>query len=81
MARRWLRKAGRFILKLGAVHFARKLEPYLEGISAHCRWPLGAHLIEGINDKIKVIKRMAYSFRDDAYFFLKIRTAFPGSPR
>ena len=27
---------------------------------------------------IKVIKRMAYGFRDDAYFFLKIRAAFPG---
>lgn len=26
----------------------------------------------------KVIKRMAYGFRDDAYFFLKIRAAFPG---
>lgn len=59
-------------------HFARKLEPYLEGIFAHCRWPLGTNLIEGINNKIKVIKRMAYGFRDDAYFFLKIRAAFPG---
>ena len=35
------------------------------------------NLIEGINNKIKVIKRMAYGFRDDAYFFLKIRSAFP----
>jgi hypothetical protein len=26
----------------------------------------------------QVIKRMAYGFRDDAYFFLKIRAAFPG---
>ena len=29
----------------------------------------------------KVIKRMAYGFRDDAYFFLKIRAAFPGLGR
>jgi transposase len=28
--------------------------------------------------RIKVIKRMAYGFRDDQYFFLKIRAAFPG---
>jgi hypothetical protein len=35
---------------------------------------------EGINNKIKVIKRIAYGFRDDAYFFLKIRAAFPGKP-
>ncbi|MBB4286552.1 transposase [Roseospira goensis] len=26
------------------------------------------------------MKRMAYGFRDDAYFFLKIRAAFPGIP-
>ena len=59
-------------------HFARCLEPYLPGILAHCRWPLGTNLDEGINNKIKVIKRIAYGFRDDAYFFLKIRAAFPG---
>lgn len=58
--------------------FAERLKPYLPGILAHCRWPLGTNFIEGINNKIKVIKRMAYGFRDDAYFFLKIRSAFPG---
>src|SRR5581483_11326292 len=58
--------------------FARRLKPYLGGILAHCRWPLGTNLIEGINNRIKVIKRMAYGYRDDAYFFLKIRAAFPG---
>jgi transposase len=59
--------------------FARRLKPYLPGILAHCRWPLHTSLLEGINNKIKVIKRMAYGFRDDAYFFLKIRAAFPGN--
>ena len=34
----------------------------------------------GHEQRIKVIKRMAYGFRDDAYFFLKIRAAFPGNP-
>jgi len=28
---------------------------------AHCRWPLHTSLLEGINNKIKVIKRMAYA--------------------
>ncbi|MDQ2890479.1 MAG: transposase, partial [Gemmatimonadota bacterium] len=37
-------------------------------------------ILEGINNKIKVLKRMAYGYRDDAYFFLKIRAAFPGFP-
>jgi transposase len=58
--------------------FARRLKPYLPGILSHCRFPLHTSLIEGINNKIKVIKRMAYGFRDDEYFFLKIRAAFPG---
>ena len=58
--------------------FARRLGEYLQGILAHCRWPLNTSVLEGVNNKIKVIKRMAYGFRDDDYFFLKIRAAFPG---
>lgn len=59
--------------------FAMRLKPYLRGILAHCRWALSTSVLEGINNRIKVIKRMAYGFRDDAYFFLKIRSAFPGN--
>jgi transposase len=44
---------------------------------AQCRYPLHTSVLEGINNKIKVLKRMAYGFRDDDYFFLKIRAAFP----
>ncbi len=61
------------------VKFARNLKVHFSAIAAHCRWPLSTSLIEGINNKIKVIKRMAYGFRDDEYFFLKIRAAFPGN--
>ena len=75
--RSWRRRAMRSGLQ-PLRHFARCLEPYLPGILAHCRWPLGTNLVEGINNKIKVIKRIAYGYRDDAYFFLKIRAAFPG---
>jgi len=76
--RSWYRKAVRS--RIGPLmHFARRLRPYAAGILAHCRFPLGTNLIEGINNKIKVIKRMAYGYRDDAYFFLKIRAAFPGN--
>jgi transposase len=60
--------------------FVRILERHLDGILSHCDYPLHTGLLEGINNKIKVIKRMAYGFRDDAYFFLKIRAAFPGIP-
>jgi transposase len=78
--RSWYRKALRSRIE-PLIRFARRLRPYLPGILAHCRWPLGTNLVEGINNKIKVIKRMADGFRDDAYFFLKIRAAFPGVGR
>lgn len=61
--------------------FARQLKLYLPGILSHCRYPLNTALVEGINNKIKVMKRMAYGYRDDSYFFLRIRAAFPGIPR
>ena len=60
--------------------FAHRLKGYLHGILNHCTWPLHTGLLEGINNRIKVIKRMAYGFRDQEYFFLKIRAAFPGIP-
>ncbi len=58
--------------------FARHLKTKLAGILAHCLFPLHTSLLEGINNKIKVLKRMAYGYRDDEYFFLKIMDAFPG---
>ncbi|MDX7733876.1 transposase, partial [Aeromonas caviae] len=36
---------------------------------------------EGVNNKIKVLKRIAFGFRDSEFFFLKIKAAFPGYPR
>lgn len=60
--------------------FARRLRVHLAAILNHCRFPLNTALVEGINNKIKVMKRMAYGYRDDAYFFLRIRAAFPGNP-
>ena len=78
--RSWYRQAMRSRIA-PLKRFARKLKPYLPGILGHCRYPLDTSLLEGINNKIKVIKRMAYGFRDDAYFFLKIRAAFPGVGR
>lgn len=57
--------------------FARKLLPYLRGILASAKYPLNTSVLEGMNNKIKVIKRMAYGYRDTEYFFLKIKHAFP----
>ncbi|MBN9575610.1 MAG: transposase, partial [Alicycliphilus denitrificans] len=46
-----------------------------------CLHPLNTSVVEGINNTIKVIKRRAYGYRDQEYFFLKIRAAFPGIAR
>ncbi|QHI69027.1 ISL3 family transposase [Tichowtungia aerotolerans] len=61
------------------IKFANRLAGYIKGIISHARWPLHTSLLEGINNKIKVLKRMAYGYRDDEFFFLKIRQAFPGN--
>ena len=61
--------------------FARRLRKYLRGILASAIYPMNSSILEGANNRIKVIKRMAYGFRDSAYFFLKIKAAFPGKPR
>jgi transposase len=59
--------------------FARHLKERIDGVLSHCSYPIHTSLIEGINNKIKLIKRMAYGFRDEEYFFLRIRAAFPGN--
>lgn len=61
--------------------FARNLRRYARGILASARFHLHTSLLEGVNNRIKVIKRMAYGFRDADYFFLKIKAAFPGKAR
>lgn len=71
----WYRKAVYSRIK-PLVRFAKNLKEYLPGILAHARWAIHTSVIEGINNKIKVIKRRAYGFRDDEYFFLKIKAAF-----
>lgn len=64
-----------------AIQFAKRLRKYLRGILASALYPMNSSILEGVNNKIKVIKRMAYGFRDSAYFFLKIKAAFPGKTR
>lgn len=61
--------------------FAQRLQGYLHGIVSRCRHRLNTSVVEGINNTIKVIKRKAYGYRDEEYFFLKIRAAFPGIAR
>ncbi len=63
------------------IRFANTLKRYVDGIVASVHYRLNTSVLEGMNNRIKVLKRMAYGYRDSAYFFLKIRDAFPGNVR
>lgn len=58
------------------IAFAKTLKKYSYGIINHCRFPIHTSRLEGINNKIKVIKRKAYGFHDVEYFSLIIKNAF-----
>lgn len=53
--------------------FAQTLDNYRYGLINHCHYPINSGKLEGMNNKIKVIKRIAYGFHDDDYFILKIK--------
>lgn len=53
-------------------------EHHEEYILNHCEYPIHTSKLEGINNKLKVIKRKAYGYRDMKYFELKAKQAFPG---
>ncbi len=60
------------------VDFGKNLRGYVQGIIAAADFKINTSVLEGVNNKIKQIKRRAYGFRDDLYFFLKVKAAFHG---
>jgi transposase len=54
-------------------HFAELKEPRLEGLIAHSVHHISTGKLEGLNNKIKVAKRVGYGYRDDDYFFTLVR--------
>lgn len=56
--------------------FAATIERHRDGILNHCDYPIHTSKLEGINNKIKVIKRKAYGYHDQRYFSLKVIQAF-----
>ena len=52
--------------------FERLLNNHFEGIIAHATYDISAGKIEGINNKIKTLRRQGYGYPDDEYFFLKL---------
>ena len=59
--------------------FIGRLRRHEYGILNHCEHQIGTSPLEGVNNKIKVIKRKAYGFHDPEYFALKVKQALPGS--
>ncbi|MDP1815341.1 MAG: ISL3 family transposase [Leadbetterella sp.] len=58
---------------LPLIKFTQMLSNYRYGLINHCYYPISTGPLEGMNNKIKVIKRIAYGFHDDDYFILKIK--------
>ena len=52
--------------------FARLLEDHFEGIIAHASLSYSSGKVEGPHNMIKPVRRQAYGYRDDEYFFLKM---------
>lgn len=54
------------------IKFSEMLKNHSYGIINHCKYPIHNGKLEGINNKIKVLKRKAYGYVDIEYFALKI---------
>jgi transposase len=54
------------------VQFAATLEEHQEGVLNYYQYPISTGPLEGTNNKIQLMKRQAYGFRDQEFFKLKI---------
>lgn len=52
--------------------FAKLLENHYDGIVSHAEHKISTGKIEGINNKIKTLRRLGYGYPNDEYFFLKL---------
>ena len=67
----WTQKA--YASKIPALEtFANTLSRYKNGVINYYNYPITSAQVEGINNKIKVLKRKVYGFGDIDYFALKI---------
>ena len=67
----WIRRADASGIPM-LEKFARTLEEHRDGILAFYDYRISTGPLEGINNKIKTMKRQAYGFRDREFFKLKI---------
>lgn len=67
----WIRRAEQSGIKI--LHkMAATLGVHRRGILAHYDYPISTGPLEGTNNKIKTMQRLAYGFRDHQFFKLKI---------
>jgi transposase len=69
--RDWIARARASGIRL-LVQFAATLEEHQEGILNYYHYRISTGPLEGTNNKIQLMKRQAYGFRDQAFFKLKI---------
>jgi transposase len=67
----WLARARASGIRM-LVQFADTLEQHQEGILNYYDYPISTGPLEGLNNKIQLLKRQAYGFRDYEFFKLKI---------
>jgi transposase len=67
----WIKNAQASNIKM-LIKFANTLADYKSGILAYYDFRISSGPLEGTNNKIKTMKRMAYGFRDMEFFKLKI---------
>ena len=58
--------------------FAEMIESHWDGIASYCRRDnkISLGMVEGLNNKIRVLQRKAYGYRDEEYLKLKILASF-----
>jgi transposase len=54
------------------IQLAKRIKRWMDGILNYFKYKITNAVAEGINNKIKVLKRRSYGFHDMHYFFLKI---------
>ena len=67
----WIKRAGTSGIKM-LMKFAKTLAAFQSGILSYYDYRISSASLEGTNNKIKTMKRMAYGFRDIEFFKLKI---------
>jgi transposase len=62
------------------VKLADTLERHYKGLLSYFKHRISTGPLEGLNNKIKVLKRQAYGFRDNIYFKLRLYFIHEGTP-